>query len=251
MGSSSWPSASSSISLIKAGLAFTPSAQSAPGPKPVTWLGWVGQGPGPRAKGAGLGHPLLWERTSLPPAWARAETSLPSGSQAVGGTVQGPDGLPSTPHPYPLPPSLTFVPSRGPGAQPGLAGAAATVQCIGQWAVEPDIGVGEGGADGIRCVLGGQSGAPDSGKAWMGMGPIPGTGLGSGLGSVLSRDLGLSGLVVSSVYTVRSWFPSRLRCGCPQPFLNKSPFPVSFLASLAHSLACFLTSPLIVFARGY
>ena len=160
-GSSPWPSASSSISLIKAGPAFTLSAHSAPGPKPVTRLGWVGQGLGPRAKGAGLGHPLLWEGAPSPPAWARAETSLPSGSQAVGGTVQGPDGLPSIPDPYPFPPPLTLVPSWGPGTQPGLAGAAATVQCIGQRAVEPDVGVGEGGAggaDGTRgvCVGGGR-----------------------------------------------------------------------------------------------
>lgn len=148
MGSSPWPSASSSISLIKAGPAFTPSAQSAPGPKPVTRLGWVGQGLGPRAKGAGLGHPLLWERVPSPQHGPGQRPPCPPGPRLWGGRFEDlmgcpPPASPTIPH---------FVPSRGPGAQPGLAGAAATVQCVGQWAVEPDVGVGEGGADGIRCV---------------------------------------------------------------------------------------------------
>ena len=55
--------------------------------------------------------------------------------------------LPSPRPPHPLPPPLSLIPSPGPGAQPGVAGAAATVQCISRWAVEPDVGVGEGGAD--------------------------------------------------------------------------------------------------------
>ena len=49
-----------------------------------------------------------------------------------------------------------------------MAGAAATLQCIGQWAVEPDVGVGEGGADAIRCVGRGAVGGSWLRKPWLG-----------------------------------------------------------------------------------
>lgn len=149
-------------------------------------------------------------------------------------------------------PSLWFLlgdqePSQAWWEQRRLSSASAS----GQWNPTSEwVRVGQVGqmAHGV-CVWGGRSGAPGSGKACMGMGPVPGTGLGSGLGSVLSRDLGLSGLVASScLHLSRVGSPGGLRYS---PFSINHPFQFPSLASLAHSLTCFLTSPLIVFAWGY
>lgn len=138
-----WPSDSSSISLISAELAFTRPAQSAPGPKPVIGLGWVGQGLGSRAKGAGLGCPLCWEQAPhRHEPVGRPHCLLDSRLwEGLGSRAAPPASVPTL-HPF-LPP-LTPIPSLGPGARPGVAGAAAAIQCFSQWAVEPNIGMGEG-----------------------------------------------------------------------------------------------------------
>lgn len=112
--------------------------------------GWAGSGrawdPGQRVLGWAIPS---FGRGSPPPSMGQGRDLLALQVPGCGGgrfeDLMGcpPPASPTIPH---------FVPSRGPGAQPGLAGAAATVQCVGQWAVEPDVGVGEGGADGIRCV---------------------------------------------------------------------------------------------------
>lgn len=89
-----------------------------------------------------------------------------------------------------------------------MAGAAATVQRISRWAVEPDVGVGEGGTDGTRC--GGGSGAPgpgnSSGEAWMGMGPNPRAGPGQVRGQSCLMTLAS---LASSVYTVPEFVPQQ------------------------------------------
>lgn len=116
---------------------FTPSAQSAPGPKPVTWLAGSGRARGPGQRVLGWAIPSFGRGPPSPQHGPGQRLPCPPGPRLWEGLFKDLDGLPSTPPSIPSPPSLTFVPSRGPGAQPGLAGAAATVQCIGQWAVEP------------------------------------------------------------------------------------------------------------------
>ena len=140
MGSSPWPSASSSISLIKAGPAFTPSAQSAPGPKPVTRLGWVGQGLGPRAKGAGLGHPLLWERVPSSQHGPGQRPPCPLGPRLWEGRFEDLMGCPPPAiHTLSHHPSLSFLlgdqePSQAWREQRRLSSASAS----GQWSPTSD-----------------------------------------------------------------------------------------------------------------
>lgn len=62
-GLSPWPSDSSSINLISVELAFTRPAQSAPGPKPVIRLGWVGQGLGPGQRVLGWAVPSVGSKS--------------------------------------------------------------------------------------------------------------------------------------------------------------------------------------------
>lgn len=134
-GLSPWPSDASSISLIggRAGLY----------PKPVTgWAGLGRAGPGAQSPGQRVQAGLALMGSEPPGSRARGDLAALLGSRLRDGWRRGCSSA-LCPHPEPMPhPHPT--PSLGPGAQPDVAGAAATVQRVSQWPVEPHAGVGEG-----------------------------------------------------------------------------------------------------------
>lgn len=111
-------------------LAFTLPSLSAPGPKPVTGLGWARLPLGPRAKGIGLDQP------------SRAATPLPVSCSGAPGDMLSYGCIL---YPFVSIPSLvTSISFWEPGAQPNMERAEAIVQCVSQWPVEPYIRLGEG-----------------------------------------------------------------------------------------------------------
>lgn len=115
-------------------LAFTLPSLSAPGPKPVTGLGWARLALGPRAKGIGLGQP------------SRAAPPSPTSSPVVGPEETVALWLHLCIYLYPFLPGLfhSSISFWEPGAQPNMERAETIVQCISQWPVEPNIRLGEG-----------------------------------------------------------------------------------------------------------
>lgn len=118
-------------------------------------LAWAGLGKawGPGQRVLGWAIPSCGSEPPSPPAWASGEASWPCLFQTVGGSGKR-SCPPPPPHTLSLHPSPSCLPPHPrPGAQPSVAGAAATIERISQWAVEPDIGVGEVWADGTKAGL--------------------------------------------------------------------------------------------------
>ena len=165
--------------------------------------GWAGSGRawGPGQRVLGWAIPSFGREQPPPQHGPGQRPPCPLGPRLWEGLFKGLMAYPPSPiltlsrHP-----SLWFLlgdqePSQAWREQRRLSSASAS----GQWNPTSEwVRVGQVGQMAHGVCVGGRMGAPGSGEAWMGMGPVPGTGLGSGLGPVLSRNLGLSGLAASS-----------------------------------------------------